>query len=125
MRSYLMPINRKYPIKTLIDACKRYELPNNRKLTFEYILFKDLNDTVSHARELVKLLAPLKAKINLIPFNPYPGSEFDRPSEKRIQAFQTILIEKHVTCMVRYSKGLDIMAACGQLRSHSNRDPAG
>ncbi len=116
-RTHLMPINRKYPIRDLLDACRQYPLAPNRKITFEYILMKDLNDNATHARKLAKLLAPIKAKINLIPFNPYEGSEFDRPSEVRIQAFQSILVDKHFTSLVRYSKGQEIMAACGQLRS--------
>ena len=116
-RSHLMPINRTYPIYALLDACRRFPLLKGRKITFEYILFKDLNDSPAQARQLARLLAPLRAKINLIPFNPYPDSEFKRPDEERIQAFQTILIAKHFTSVVRYSKGLDIMAACGQLRA--------
>jgi 23S rRNA (adenine2503-C2)-methyltransferase len=116
-RSELMPINKKYPIAALLDACRHYPLPKGRKVTFEYILFKGLNDTPAHARKLAKLLGPLKAKINLIPFNPYPGSPFERPDEDRIRAFQAVLIGKHFTSVVRYSKGLDIMAACGQLRA--------
>ncbi len=116
-RNPLMPINRKYPIAELIEACRRFPLKTNRKITFEYILFKDLNDSTAHARKLTKLLAPVKAKINLIPFNPFPGSIYLRPSEASVQAFQAQLIQKHYTSMVRYSKGLDIMAACGQLRA--------
>lgn len=115
-RNRLMPINRKYGIDQLLDACRRYPLPPGRKITFAYILFRDVNDSPLHARRLAKLLAPLKSKINLIPFNPYPGSVFQRPPQERIQAFQDILIGKHFTSVVRYSKGLDIMAACGQLR---------
>ncbi len=124
-RSRLMPINRKYPIADLLEACRQYNLPKGRKLTFEYILFKDLNDGPEQARRLAKLLAPLKAKINLIPFNPYPGSAFDRPSETRIEAFKAFLMEKHFTCVVRYSKGQDIMAACGQLRGQSGKSGSG
>ncbi|RJQ84946.1 MAG: 23S rRNA (adenine(2503)-C(2))-methyltransferase RlmN [Desulfobacteraceae bacterium] len=120
-RSRLMPINRKYAIDHLLDACRHYPLPGGRKITFEYILFKDVNDSPDHARKLAKLLAPLKAKINLIPFNPYPGSAFERPSQERIEAFQNVLIARHFTSVVRYSKGLDIMAACGQLRGTLNR----
>jgi 23S rRNA (adenine2503-C2)-methyltransferase len=116
-RDDLMPINRTYPIESLLNACRRHPLPKGRKITFEYILFKDLNDTPDHARRLIRLLGPLKAKINLIPFNPHPHAPFQRPSEARIQAFQDMLVEKHFTSMVRYSKGLDIMAACGQLRA--------
>ena len=116
-RTRLMPINRKYPIADLLAACGRHPLPKGRKVTIEYILFRDVNDSDAQARKLAKLLASVKAKINLIPFNAYPGSEFQRPTEKRIQAFQAILVDKYYTCVVRYSKGLDIMAACGQLRA--------
>lgn len=115
-RSRLMPVNRTHPMAQLLDACRHYPLPKGRKITFEYILFNNLNDTPDHARALARLLGPLKAKINLIPFNPHPDSPFERPSEARIQAFQSLLIDKHFTSVVRYSKGLDIMAACGQLR---------
>ncbi len=118
-RSRLMPINRTYPIADLLEACRQFPLPSGRKITFEYILIKGLNDSVDHARRLAKLLAPIKAKINLIPFNPSEGSPFERPSEASIQAFQKVLIGKHYTSVVRYSKGQEIMAACGQLRSDS------
>ncbi len=116
-RTALMPINRKYPIADLLHACRNHPLPRGRKITFEYILFKDVNDSPKHARQLTKVLAGLKAKINIIPFNPYPGSEFQRPDQKRIEAFQKALTDKHFTAIIRYSKGLDIMAACGQLRA--------
>jgi 23S rRNA (adenine2503-C2)-methyltransferase len=120
-RSRLMPINRKYPIQTLVEACRQYPLPKGRRVTVEYILFKDLNDSVDQARKLARLLAPVKAKINLIPFNAYPGGPFQRPGERTIQAFQEVLLDKHLTSVVRYSKGLDIMAACGQLRAGNSR----
>jgi 23S rRNA (adenine2503-C2)-methyltransferase len=116
-RSRLMPINRKYPIQPLLEACRQYPLPKGRRITVEYILFKDLNDSLDQARKLARLLAPVKAKINLIPFNPYPGSPFQRPDERTILAFQEVLLDKHLTSVVRYSKGQDIMAACGQLRA--------
>ena len=119
-RTRLMPINRKYPIAELLDVCRRHPLPKGRKVTIEYILFRDVNDSDAHARKLARLLASVKAKINLIPFNAYPGSAFQRPTEKRIQAFQSILVNKYYTCVVRYSKGLDIMAACGQLRASAS-----
>jgi 23S rRNA (adenine2503-C2)-methyltransferase len=121
-RSRLMPINRTYPIEQLLDACRNYPLPKGRKITFEYILFKGVNDSLTHARGLARRLGPLKAKINLIPFNPFPGSPFKRPEEERIQAFQNFLIDRHFTSVVRYSKGLDIMAACGQLRADSRQE---
>jgi 23S rRNA (adenine2503-C2)-methyltransferase len=116
-RSAIMPVNRKHPIADLLAACRNFPLPKGRKITFEYILFKDLNDSLTHAERLCRLLRPLKAKINLIPFNPYPGCRFERPGEDRIQAFQSYLIKKHFTSIVRYSKGMDILAACGQLRA--------
>jgi 23S rRNA (adenine2503-C2)-methyltransferase len=123
-RSRLMPINRTYPLADLLDACRQFPLPSGRKITFEYILIKGLNDSVDHARRLAKLLAPLKAKINLIPFNPSNTSEFERPSEASIQAFQAMLLGKHYTSVVRYSKGQEIMAACGQLRGAGRQSSA-
>lgn len=118
-RSRLMPINRKYPIADLIEACKRYPLPPRRKITFEYILMKGVNDSMADAKKLVEILRPVKAKINLIPFNEYPGSEFRRPSVNRINRFQDFLADHHYTVIIRHSKGQDIGAACGQLRAKS------
>ncbi len=115
-RNWLMPINRKYPIEMLIDACARYPLSPRDKITFEYILIKGVNDTENDARRLAKLLRPVKAKINLIPFNPHEGSEFERPDASTIERFHSLLIDKHYTTIVRWSKGLEISAACGQLR---------
>lgn len=116
-RSRLMPVNRRYPIAELVDACRRYPLPPRRKITFEYILIKGVNDSLADARRLVKLLRPVKAKINLIPFNEHPGSEFLRPDPERIIRFQETLTDHHYTAIVRHSKGQDIGAACGQLRA--------
>ncbi|MFH1076421.1 MAG: 23S rRNA (adenine(2503)-C(2))-methyltransferase RlmN [Pseudomonadota bacterium] len=114
-RDYLMPINKKYPIESLIDACKEFTLPRRRMITFEYVLLAGINDSPSDAFRLAKLLRPLRAKINLIPFNPFPASEFKRPHEDDVLTFQRILIDKYYTAMIRYSKGGDISAACGQL----------
>lgn len=121
-RSRLMPINRRYPISQLIDACRSYKLAPNRRITFEYILIKGVNDSLEDARRLSRLLAPLKAKINLIPFNPHPGSEFKRPDDKTVLAFQAELTVKSQTVMVRKSKGRDISAACGQLSGNRKLD---
>ena len=121
-RTRLMPINRKYPIADLIAACRRYPLPPRRKITFEYILMKGINDSMADAQRLVKLLRPIKAKINLIPFNEYPGSEFKRPDPSRISQFQEFLADHHYTAIVRHSKGQDIGAACGQLRARLRPD---
>jgi 23S rRNA (adenine2503-C2)-methyltransferase len=114
-RSQLMPINDRYPIEPLIDACARYALTPRGKITFEYILIRDINDTVDDANRLAKLLRPVKAKINLIPFNEHPASDFKRPDESTILRFEKILHDKGYTAIIRRSKGSDISAACGQL----------
>lgn len=116
-RSLLMPINRKYPIDALLEACRKFPLRPHRRITFEYILIKDVNDSVDHARRLAKLLRSLKTKINLIPFNEHEGSDFKRPAEAAILKFQEVLINSHYTTIIRRSKGEDISAACGQLRA--------
>ncbi len=118
-RSRLMPVNRKYPIAVLLDACRRFNLPRGRRITFEYILIRGINDSLRHARQLAALLAPLRAKINLIPFNEHPASDFRCPDQATIDAFHALLIKRRFTCIVRYSKGAEISAACGQLRAES------
>jgi 23S rRNA (adenine2503-C2)-methyltransferase len=114
-RSRLMPINRKFPIEKLLKVCQQFPLPGGRRITFEYVLLKDVNDTDKDANRLAKLLRPIKSKINLIPFNPHEGCQYQRPNEDRILRFQKILIDKNYTVMIRQSKGEDISAACGQL----------
>jgi 23S rRNA (adenine2503-C2)-methyltransferase len=116
-RDFLMPINKTYPIENLLAACRHYPLRPHRRITFEYILIKGVNDSEADARRLAVLLSQVKAKINLIPFNPHPDSEFERPEEAVIERFQQILLDKHYTVMIRRSKGGDISAACGQLRA--------
>lgn len=116
-RNLLMPINRKYPLKSLIHTLMHYPMTKGRRITFEYILIKDINDRLSDATNLAKLLKNIRAKINLIPFNNYDGSPFEAPDEERIRAFQEELIRKNYTVMLRRSKGADISAACGQLRT--------
>jgi len=118
-RSRLMPINRKYPIERLLEACRDYRVAPGRMITFEYILIKGINDSQDDARRLAKLLRPIRSKINLIPFNAHAGSDYDRPDEAVINRFQEILIQKNYTVMIRQSKGQDISAACGQLRAKS------
>ncbi len=118
-RSRLMPINRKYPLETLLEACRQYPLPAGRRITFEYILIDGINDTEDEARRLAKLLQPIRCKINLIPFNRHGGSDFERPPESVTQAFFKILFDKNYTVIIRRSKGQDISAACGQLRARS------
>jgi 23S rRNA (adenine2503-C2)-methyltransferase len=119
VRSRLMPINRTYPLETLLAACRAYPLPPGRRITFEYILIKGVNDSPEDARRLARLLQPIRCKINLIPFNPHEGSGFERPAEETILAFQELLVRKHFTVIIRQSKGQDISAACGQLRAQT------
>jgi len=117
-RNMLMPINRKYPLEKLLDACAGYHLMPRRKITFEYILMEGVNDSIKDAKRLVKLLRPIRAKINLIPFNTFEGSEFNRPEESVILGFKEILNKNNYTAVIRHSKGQDISAACGQLRAN-------
>lgn len=114
-RDRLMPVNKTYPIETLLAACADYPLSHRQKITIEYILISGVNDSEADARRLVKLLHPLKAKVNLIPFNEHPQSDFRRPADAVIERFKQILHDHHYTVMTRLSKGADISAACGQL----------
>jgi 23S rRNA (adenine2503-C2)-methyltransferase len=118
-RNRLMPINRKYPLKKLMQACHQYVPAPGRRITFEYILIKGINDSAEDAERLAKLLRPIRCKVNLIPFNPHEGCDFKRPSEAAMQAFYDILFAKNYTVIIRQSKGQDISAACGQLRAKS------
>jgi 23S rRNA (adenine2503-C2)-methyltransferase len=119
-RNRLMPINRKYPIEDLIAACKDYPLPPTRRITFEYILIKDVNDSEKDAERLSRLLRPLKAKVNLIPFNEFEGGGYSRSDDRTVDRFQEILLKHHYTVVIRQSKGRDISAACGQLSGSYN-----
>ncbi len=121
IRDYLMPINKTYPISQLLDACKSFPLPKGRRITFEYVMIKGINDTIEDAERLVKLLKGIPSKVNLIPFNPFPGTEFERPDDKTISVFQDILLKHNMTALIRKSKGLDIEAACGQLRGRAEK----
>jgi 23S rRNA (adenine2503-C2)-methyltransferase len=114
-RDFLMPVNKKYPIEELLDACCKYNLRPGSKITFEYILIKGINDSAENANRLAGLLKGMRSKINLIPFNEHEGSDFKRPEESVISNFREILNRKGCTTMVRRSKGEDISAACGQL----------
>ncbi len=116
LREKLMPINKAYNIKSVIDAVKEFPIDQRKRVMFEYLMIKDLNDDIKAAKKLVKLLNGIKAKVNLIYFNPYPGSPFQRPDEKRVKEFQEYLLKHGVLCTIRESKGLDISAACGQLK---------
>lgn len=117
VRNYLMPINKKYPIKVLLDTCRKFPLPPRGRITFEYVMIEGINDTPEDAKRLLKLLRRIPSKVNLIPFNPHEDIEFKRPSDKRVLDFQRILLKGNLTAFIRKSKGQDILAACGQLKA--------
>ncbi|MBK3775115.1 23S rRNA (adenine(2503)-C(2))-methyltransferase RlmN [Azospirillum sp. YIM DDC1] len=122
LRDIIMPINRKYPLKELMDACRTYPgLNNARRITFEYVMLKGVNDSPADARALVKLLEGIPSKINLIPFNPWPGAPYERSTDRAIQVFGDIVNNAGYASPVRTTRGEDIMAACGQLKSASVR----
>jgi 23S rRNA (adenine2503-C2)-methyltransferase len=122
LRDVLVPLNRKYPIAELLDACRNYPgLSNARRITFEYVMLKGVNDSVAEARELVRLLAGIPAKINLIPFNPWPGAPYECSDWEQIERFAEIVNRAGYASPIRTPRGRDIMAACGQLRSESEK----
>ncbi|QCG97418.1 23S rRNA (adenine(2503)-C(2))-methyltransferase RlmN [Azospirillum sp. TSA2s] len=122
LRDIIMPINRKYPLRDLMEACRNYPgLSNARRITFEYVMLKGINDTPADARALVKLLEGIPAKINLIPFNEWPGAPYERSTARAIQVFGDIVNNAGYASPVRTPRGEDIMAACGQLKSASLR----
>jgi 23S rRNA (adenine2503-C2)-methyltransferase len=122
LRDELVPINRKYPLAQLMQACRDYPgLSNARRITFEYVMLKGVNDSLADAREMVQLLAGIPAKINLIPFNPWPGSVFECSSNNAIRRFADYLSEENMSAPIRHARGQDIMAACGQLKSASEK----
>ncbi|MFC7738603.1 23S rRNA (adenine(2503)-C(2))-methyltransferase RlmN [Roseomonas sp. GCM10028921] len=122
LRDEIVPLNRKYPIEELIAACRRYPGASNaRRITFEYVMLDGVNDSDAEARELVRLLDGLPAKVNLIPFNPWPGSAYATSKRVRIERFAAILNESGLSSPVRRPRGKDIMAACGQLKTESER----
>ena len=116
-RSLLMPVNRMHPLSELLAACRSFPLPNRRMITFEYILIDGINDSYRDALRLCRILSGIRAKINLIAFNPHPGSSMAPSPQARILSFQQVLIDHNYTAVIRKSKGGDILAACGQLRS--------
>jgi 23S rRNA (adenine2503-C2)-methyltransferase len=122
LRDLLVPINKKWPLKELLQACRDYPgLSNARRITFEYVMLRDINDSDADARELVRLLAGIPAKINLIPFNPWPGSNYECSTSERIEKFADIVNRAGYASPVRTPRGRDIFAACGQLKSASER----
>jgi 23S rRNA (adenine2503-C2)-methyltransferase len=119
-RSMIMPINKKYPLNVLMDACRSYPgLSNSRRITFEYVMLKDINDSPKDASDLIELIKDIPCKFNLIPFNPWPGSLHQTSDTATTQIFQTILANAGITCPIRAPRGRDILAACGQLKTSS------
>lgn len=116
LRSELIPMNKAYNIQSIIDAVRKFPVDTRKKVMFEYLVIKDKNDTIEAADKLLKLLDGIKAKVNLIYFNPYPGTDYERPSRNNMIKFQEYLVNKGLLCTIRESKGLDIDAACGQLK---------
>jgi len=120
-RDRIMPVNRKYPLDTLMAALRAYPLKRGRRITLEYVLLSGVNDTDGHAHRLARLVGGIPVKINLIPFNAAAGTPFARPADARVLAFQEILISAHLNAIIRKSKGGDIAAACGQLAAATAR----
>jgi 23S rRNA (adenine2503-C2)-methyltransferase len=122
LRNELVPLNRKYPLRELLDACRNYPgLSNARRITFEYVMLKGINDSLADARALVRLIKGIPAKINLIPFNPWPGSKYECSDWEQIEKFSEIVFNAGYASPVRTPRGRDILAACGQLKSASEK----
>jgi 23S rRNA (adenine2503-C2)-methyltransferase len=122
LRNELVPLNRKYPIRELLDACRNYPgLSNARRITFEYVMLKGVNDSLADARALVRLLKGIPAKINLIPFNPWPGSRYECSDWEQIEKFSEVVFNAGYASPVRTPRGRDILAACGQLKSATEK----
>jgi len=125
LRDELVPLNKKYPIAELLEACRNYPgLANNRRITFEYVMLRGVNDSLAEAKELVRLLARIPAKINLIPFNPWPGAPYECSDWEQIEKFAAVIQRAGYASPVRTPRGRDIMAACGQLKSESKKTRA-
>jgi len=124
LRSELIPMNKAHNINSIIEAVKRFPIDTRKRVMFEYLVIKDKNDDLGSAKKLVKLLTGIKAKVNLIYFNPYPESDYKRPSRDDMVAFQEYLIKHGLLCTIRDSKGIDISAACGQLKEKTQEERA-
>ncbi len=122
LRSELIPMNKAYNIASIIEAVKRFPIDMRKRVMFEYLVIKGKNDDLGSAKKLVKLLHGIKAKVNLIFFNPYEGSDYDRPSRADMVAFQEYLVQHGLLCTIRDSKGIDISAACGQLKEKTEEE---
>jgi 23S rRNA (adenine2503-C2)-methyltransferase len=124
-RNALMPVNRKYSLAALLEACRDYPMPGRRMLTFEYILMAGVNDSPADAKKLALLLKNIRCKLNLIAFNEFPETHFRTPSPEAVSAFQQVLLDHHYTAILRASRGRDILAACGQLSSEGSASRPG
>jgi 23S rRNA (adenine2503-C2)-methyltransferase len=122
LRDQLVPLNRKYPLRDLLDACRRYPgVSNARRITFEYVMLKGINDSLVDARALVRLVKGIPAKINLIPFNPWPGTQYECSDWEQIEKFSEVIFNAGYASPVRTPRGRDILAACGQLKSATEK----
>ena len=122
LREQIMPINRKYPLKDLMQACRDYPgLSNSRRITFEYVMLKGVNDSPKHAKQLIKLLKGIPSKVNLIPFNPWPGTDYECSDWETIETFADMVNRAGYASPIRTPRGRDILAACGQLKSESEK----
>ena len=119
LRSQLMPVNRKYPLKQLIDCCRALPIPRRKRITFEYVLLRGINDSTADAAALCQLLQGIRCKVNLIPFNPHPGSFYQRPEDANVEKFQHVLHVHGLQTNIRRPRGDDIQAACGQLQGEA------
>lgn len=118
-RSHLMPINRRYPLKRILEGCRNFPLKPRARITFEYVMVEGVNDSSQDAKRLLKILKGIPSKVNLIPLNEAPGLPFKKPSDEKVKQFQEILMEGGLTAIVRTSKGREISAACGQLQARA------
>ena len=127
VRDVVMPINRKFNLERLLTACRLMKLPKRNRITFEYVMLHGVNDTMEDAKRLVQILSALRAKINLLPFNEFPGSPYKRPPEAWVRKFQKYLLDRGFVAIERRSRGRDILGACGQLATHHDKfiDPKG
>lgn len=122
-RTHVMPINKKYPLKDLLDECRRYHDQTGERITFEYVLLKGVTDQIEHARKLWKLVWNIPCKVNIIPFNEHPGSDYERPDDSQVQLFHSELMRLGAHVLLRRTMGRDIFAACGQLTSEFENKP--
>lgn len=121
VRDRIMPINRRYPLKVLLAACKAFPLPSRRWITIEYVMIRGVNDSLDDAKRLVRLISNIPSKVNLIPFNEHEGCSFQAPTQDSIDKFHKFLLDKYITVITRSSRGSDISAACGQLKGRLDK----